>query len=143
MSLLTDFIIAKNGEENVILEAENRNENWNVLQLTNMDPVKIQTLYNAIQKRDLHTDEDYELTPHEGHADEGPRLFKIPDNLLDVLAISEDADIHTIVDTWLMSDELQMEWRGKEDTQEVVENIASFARQAKEKDMELYLWMSL
>ena len=138
MGILTDFIIGKEDQEVELLEADSISESWEVLEFKNFDTVKLEILYELI-----HGKLEFGLQPFEGCEDEGPWLFKLPQNLLNTLSSIKELGIESISARWSASEALKADGWNQKIAQETLKEISEFATKAEELDAVLYLCISL
>ncbi|NOQ75561.1 MAG: hypothetical protein GQ574_26360 [Crocinitomix sp.] len=143
MSILTDFIVAKANQEDAILESDDISKIASIHQLSGVGPIKLQTLYNLISDKAPYDIVEYNLTPYEGCAEEGPWLFAMPMILVHALAKVSATNLDSIAEKWNNTEELQMDRWNIEDATTVINDLSALAKKAIETEQVLFLLMSL
>jgi hypothetical protein len=144
VGVLTEVVVAEVAEAPEVLVGP-RQPRWTTLQLKGLDTIKLGTLAFILQDRDI-TDVDavvdyseFELLASD--SDEGPWVFRIPDDLITSLATAADVSLAEVSSKWAETEELEMDSWSEQDASEVVGEIAGLARLAGGRPV--LLWMSL
>jgi hypothetical protein len=138
MGILTDFIIGKENQEVELLEADSIRKSWQVLEFKNFDTEKLENLYQLI-----HGKLDFGLQPFEGCEDEGPWLFKLPQDLVITLSRINELGLEIISARWSATEELIADGWNQQIAQETLKQLSEFATKTKESNAVLYLLISV
>ena len=141
MGVLTSLIIGKKEDIDEILSCDDPNEKYDCIEYTGVDTVKISTLY-AISKN-----EEYDMDTHHSiesfGEEEGPWVFKFPEDLTKTFASIDSGKIPSIAEKWLSTEELEMDGWNLDDSTEVIKEVVNHSKKALESNSELLVWISL
>lgn len=144
MGVLTEIVVAEVAEAQEVLVGP-RQTRWTTLQLKDLDTIKLGTLAFILQDRDFKDVDavvdysEFELLASDG--EEGPWVFRIPDDLIISLTSTSDDSLAEASSKWAGTEELEMDGWSEQDASEVVGEIAGLAKLAGAKSV--LLWMSL
>ncbi|GAB4450376.1 MAG: hypothetical protein Fur0028_05800 [Bacteroidales bacterium] len=142
MGVLTTLIIGKKENIDEILSCEDPTEQYDCIEYKGVDTVKISTLY-AISKN-----EEYDMDTHHsiqsfGEEEDGPWVFKFPEDLTKTFASIDSDKIPSIAEKWLSTEELEMDGWNFDDSKKVITEIVNHSKKALESNSEILVWMSL
>ncbi len=142
MGLLTDFVIAKDSDVDLLLSSEDLSKNWQIMQSSGLDPVKIGTLY-AILKNEEYDLKNHDILQKLDENDEGPWLFKITDDFTTKVANVSSLGIDKVAIKWSETEELKMDDWDVESTSEFLKELEAFSKDAVKVSSKLFLWICL
>lgn len=143
MGLLTDFVIAGEDEAGDLATAVRPAERWPTLECKGVEMVKISTLFAAATGTPPDDDlpGSFELAG-EGR-DEGPWVFRIPENIAGAIAGIAPDELPAVAARWAATEELRLDGWSAGEAAEVIGQLRGHAKKAIEARSTLFLWLSL
>lgn len=140
--MLTDILIAAQGEAATILEQYPRQKGWPSLELKGLDNAKLAALLGVLGAAN-------EAAALEGEGclaasnQDGPWVFVLPAVLRDTLAVLPEAEFRAVAERWAAHEELAFDEWSAEDVEPGIGMLKAHAERAVEAGKDLLLWMAL
>jgi hypothetical protein len=137
-----EFVARSESEANAICQSRTAAEDYDGFAYKNITPVELAQLQALISGRPFASVfSDYKHLA--SASDQGPWVYRVPDEFALVLARMNDNDILTAAAKWLETEELQlMEW-DEDAAVETLRGIREVARRVVPGKTSLLLWNSL
>ncbi len=142
MGILTEFIIAKDNELELILQSNYPCEKWETLELKSVDTIKISTLYSIAKNEEYNMDIHHSFEDF-GENEEGPWISKFSDDMISTLSKIKPENIDIIASKWSLTEELQMDGFDINDAKIIIQNLINYCKKAIDSNSKIFLWMSL
>ena len=143
MGILTDFVIANDDEGDAIGKALRPADRWPTLEAKGVDPINLSTLYCAITGTNYSNSIQKSFQLAGGNQDEGPWIFKFPNNILESFASIQPANIQAVAEKWAATEELKMGRWSSTDAAEFIRLLHEHSQNALTKKACMFLWLSL
>jgi hypothetical protein len=144
MGVLTDIVIANESEAKAIATSSVPSREWPGIDAKGIDQVKLGTLWALLTGQDFKVESVVNefVTLHEVSED-GPWVFRVPPQIVKLLADLDDERANTTALAWAATDEFVLaQWEGGA-VRSILDELRSLARSANATSKSLLMWMSL
>jgi hypothetical protein len=142
MGVLSDLVVATDGDIQRILETEVPSQAFGGVDLKGIDSVKFTTLHSILTGQSFD-----ELLPSYRPiaigSDEGPWVFKLPSDLVGRLAAMTQEERLPVAEKWAETEEFKLDRWKPADVQPTLDTICLQAESASSSHQSLFLWMGL
>ena len=139
MGLLVNIVIADEEEIEDIAAAEHPVEEWSGIEARDIDTAKLATLHCLL----LDDGYDEALGAYEPvfASDEDVLIVRIPDELVDKLALLEEEALDQVGEELAASEEFEMNGWPVEEVQALLVEIGELAKLAESQGQAMFVWM--
>jgi hypothetical protein len=143
MGNLTDFVIANDNEGSAIGESDHPAAQWPTLETKGVDTIKLATLVSAITGQGDVAAITRSFTFAGGDEEIGPWVFKLPPEVVDVIAKLPAGNVQDVAAKWAATEEMQSDRWSAIDVADLVAQLQQHANKARTAGATLFLWASL
>ena len=142
MGVLSDLVVATDGDVGKLLEAVVPSQSFEGTDLKGIDTLKFATLQALLTG---HPFEELlpSYRPVATASEEGPWIIKLPSNFVTHLARLTPEERRSVSAKWARTEEFLADRWGPADVDKALERICNFAKKADTSNRSLFLWMSL
>jgi hypothetical protein len=137
--LLTDFFVAPSSAQPATL-ASTPPKGLEFKNLGNLDLADLAAALGDARSAELLKGEE-QLVHHNGG--EGPWLFRLPVEMVNLLAQTSNADVPGVAARWAAGEQLSFLKAEAADLEPIVSQLRGFADKARREGLSMFLWMSL
>lgn len=140
MGLLVNIITAYEDEIGAIAASEHPAEEWSGIEAREIDTEKLATLHCLL------TDDDFEQAqsayePVFVAEDEGVMVLRIPDNIVEKLAMLEEEALELVGEELAAAEVFEIHEWAVEEVQALVVELGELARLAESQGQAMFVWM--
>lgn len=143
MGVLTDIVVADATEAANVAADSQHIQTWPGVDAKGVDSVKLAILWamlaNNPSKANAGTDFE---TLHET-SDEGPWVFRVPEELVQLLAALDDAGVASTGAAWAKAEEFVLDGWNAAAVRSILCDLRTLARDTVAKRRDMLMWMSL
>ena len=148
MGILSDFVLADEGEGDAIGKANRPSESWKCLEgWKGVETIKLATLFLIASGREPTVEETvaesaaFELAG--GDEEEGPWVFQFPPKVVSAIASIPNPQLHAVASSWCETDELQMDCWSVNEAEQFIAQLQELLQQAISSEKAIFLWLCL
>lgn len=140
MGILVNIVSADEEDLEAIGESQHPVVEWSGIEARDISRAKFLTLH-CLLTGDGIEDAVYAYEPIYFGDDEGPMIFRIPDELTEKLASLEEDVLDIVGEELAVTEEFEMSGLPVEEVQSLVADMAELARIAESQGQSLFVWM--
>jgi hypothetical protein len=142
MGVLSDLVVANEADAERVAHTQVPSQAFGGIDVKGIDSVRFATLHSILTGRSFE-----ELLPSYEPAfsasDDGPWVFRLPDELVTRLANLTDSERQSIAERWAATEEFELDDWDATMVAETFEAICGQAANAESTKRALFLWMCL
>ncbi len=148
MGILTDFVLADEGEGGAIGKADRPSESWKCLEgWKGVETIKLATLFLIASGREPTVeetvDESAEFELAGGDKEEGPWVFRFPPKVVSAIASIPNAQLPAVASAWCETEELHMDRWSLSEAEQFIAQLQELLQQAISSEKSVFLWLCL
>ena len=143
LGVLTDIVVADASEASAVAADGDRLRTWPGVDAKGVDSVKLAILWGLLSNdpSKANAGADFE-TLHE-IPDEGPWVFRVPEELVQLLASLDDAGAASTAVAWAKAEEFVLDGWNAAAVRSILSELRTLARKTLSGRKSMLMWMSL